>query len=130
MDWRGFVHDHAIAVVIGIVALVMILAVVVLVSLPTRAHMLKAAFVGLTWVAIGVATGVIFIGLDVLPLLGIASKDTVLALMGSALIVVIVFMWRIGSWWAEHIEGERRDLALKLKDAQKPVTLTLSGTKS
>ena len=130
MDWRSFVHDHAIAVVLGIIVLVVILAVVVLVSLPTRAHMLKAAFVGLTWVAIAVAAGVIFIGLDILPLLGIASKDTELALMGSALIVVIAFMWRIGSGWALHTEGERRDLASKLKDAQKPVTLTLSGTKS
>jgi hypothetical protein len=49
--------------------------------------------------------------------------------LGCVLAVMIILLWRIGSWWAEQLESELRVHARKLKDANKYVTLTVSSQK-
>jgi hypothetical protein len=129
MDWRAFVHDHAIAVFGVGAAAILIAGMVISVSLPSRAHMLRLAFFLLTLIAIVLSIAVALYGLDLLPTLGIVSRDTMVVSLGCVLAVMIILLWRIGSWWAEQLESELRGHARKLKDANKYVTLTVSSQK-
>jgi hypothetical protein len=129
MDWRAFVHDHAIAVFGVGAAVILIAGMVISVSLPSRAHMLRLAFFLLTLSAIFLSIAVALYGLDLLPTLGIVSRDTMVVSLGCVLTVMIILLWRIGSWWAEQLESELRVHARKLKDANKYVTLTVSSQK-
>jgi hypothetical protein len=89
--------------------------------------MLRLAFFLLTLGAITLSIIVALYGLDLLPTLGIASRDTMIASLACVLAVMIVLLWRIGSWWAEQLEAKLRVHARRLKDANKHVTLTVSS---
>jgi len=130
VDWRGFVHDHAIVVLVAGAALVLIVATVIIVSLPSRGHMLKVAFNSLSWIAVLLCCGVILSSYGLVPGLGIASPEALSGGMGAVLLVIVALLWRVGSWWAAHVERERDKLARDLKAANAPITLTVSGQKA
>ena len=129
MDWRGFVHDHAIVVLIGSGIAFMLLGTIVVASLPARHHILRGAFIAFTWLAMALCSGIILLSLNIVPDMGIAGKDTQLAVLASLLLAIIILLWRIGSWWALHRDQESTKLAQKLKDAGSKVTVTLAAHK-
>jgi hypothetical protein len=124
------VHDHAIVVLLAGAALVLIVGTIIIVSLPSRGHMLRTTFAALSWIALLLGCGVMLSAYGLVPGLGIAGPEALTAGMGAALLVMVALLWRVGSWWAAHLEAERDKLAKDLKAANAPITLTVSGQKA
>lgn len=132
MDWRDFVRDHAIAVFVAGAVAVLILGTIIMMALPSRGHMLKLAFAALTLIALAVSSAIVLASFNLLPTLGIASSEIETGGLGVVLLVIIFLLWRIGSWWAAHIEAERGTLEKELKAIKAsptPVEVTISGPK-
>lgn len=126
MDWRSFVHDHAIVVLVAAIALSLLIAFVVMVYLPARQHLLRASFSIATWIAVALCCVLALSVLEVLPEPSVGTRQTVSIIFTAFLLIALLLMWRCGSWWAEHLQQERDQLSQKLKEAQSKMTLTLA----
>lgn len=120
-------HDHAIVIVLAIVVVTSIVATYLAFNAPRPAIVYRWLFFALTSLEVLLCAAIILSSLDQLPTIGSVSKEFVIAALAGVLIVVALLAWRVGTWWARHIEQDNKDLAAKLKETQSKLTLSVAA---
>ena len=129
MDWRDFVHDHAIKIFLTIVGIFLFIAFVAGISILARRHKLKVAFTVLVCIALLLSMAIIPLSAGLVNSSFITHRDNTLVGFGLALFMIVLLIWLVSIRWVDSIDKERIAAEEKFEAAKKQLTLRVVNDK-